>query len=187
MMQNITELDSTYSCDICKKEFKYKTNIYRHKSKLNKHISTHNKEVLVCEKCDRLFHRKDFYKKHISKCEEVFPTMINTNLSSSSIVNDEDDILNQCVPSPDVPSSFFSVESQVVPSVNSYVGDVDVTPVVNQIASLNYPVVDNDNVVDDNVIVSSCSGIEIGSEQSVIKEDHSSSYDNLEGVLLLML
>ena len=74
-----------------------------------------------------------------------------------------------------------------MPSVNSYVGDVDVTPVVNQIASLNYPVVDNDNVVDDNVIVSSCSGIEIGSEQSVIKEDHSSSYDNLEGVLLLML
>ena len=96
VMQNITNLDSGYfSCDICKIEIKYYSNISRHKmlckgqkqkktfpcltcgmtfnfkSKSEKHLETH-KEALVCDKCDRFFRRIDFFQKHVLKCNSSY-------------------------------------------------------------------------------------------------------------------
>ena len=51
-----------YSCDSCSKQFLYK-------SKLEEHAKMHSRESCNCDKCGKMYKRKDHLLKYASKCE----------------------------------------------------------------------------------------------------------------------
>ena len=94
--------NGSFQCTLCNKFIKQQNNVSRHRkickgsehtkpvwqcdfcdlsypfeSKLKKHMLVHDKHLLICPKCNKLYKRLDHFSRHIQSCDDFVPSFGN--------------------------------------------------------------------------------------------------------------
>ena len=133
------KVTKVYACNICSKEFSKP-------SKLLRHQAAHAIQTLVCENCNRVYKRQDWYERHVSQCnndkDDNWDDLGNNDIAD--IIDRGNELFDQN-------NYFGNVSNGIeIADENNYIGDddngVEIFYENNYLGDADLNAIDNNNI-----------------------------------------